>query len=307
MLDNKLSRFIISMFDRTNEHRTFSTSAEMAYFLILSIFPLIGLIISIVSLTFLTPARVVILLEQVLSQNAFESINEEIIRGVTEVSTVPLISFAMIGTIFSASGGIFAFIRSLNRAYEIDETRHYIKIWMIAMIETVIITGIMILALFVMVFGEVFQNYISNHYSSLQALGQIWKSLRYLLIQFFIFIIFSLLYYVSPNIKVKYKNVLPGALLVTFGWVLISWGFSIYVNNFKNFSKAYGSLGAGMLLLVWLYWNSTLILIGGELNAYFFQISGQKKVLKRPIKDGLDFKKRGVFFRLKQHTNKRLR
>jgi len=169
----------------------------------------------------------------------------------------------------------------LNRAYEIEETRHYIKLWLLAMIETVMVIGIMILALFVMVFGEVVENYIITHYDSIEVIGNIWNVIRYLLIQSIIFLIFSLLYHISPNKRIKYRYVMPGALLVTSGWILLSWAFSVYVNNFRNFSKTYGSLGAGMLLLVWLYWNSTLILIGGELNAYIYSKHGDKKVLKR--------------------------
>lgn len=272
--------FIKIMFSRITTHGVFSTSGEMAYFLILSIFPLIALTISVASLTWLSQDRVFMLLETILKPDTFKAIKDEVYRNISSANKVPLISFSMIGTIFTAAGGVFAIMRSINKAYEVKETRPYLYQLVMCIFITIIISTMMILALFVMVFGEVFENFIFRHYGYNSAFEDFWQFVRYLAIESVIFLIFSFMFYISPNIKVKFRYVIPGALLVTVGWSVVSAAFSLYVNNFNNFSKTYGSLGAGMLLLVWLYWNSTLILIGGELNAYVHEKHRLPKILR---------------------------
>jgi len=283
MVDMKKGRylhFLKIIYERITNHRVFSTAGEMAYFLVLSIFPLLALTISVASLTMIPQERISQLLEGVLKPETFAVIKDEVYRNFSVVNKVPLISFSMIGTIFSASGGIWAIMRSLNKAYEIEDTRPYIMLFIMCIFITIIISSMMILALFVMVFGEVFENFLFKYYGFNSTFNELWQFVRYLAIESVIFLIFSFLFHISPNIKLKYKDVIPGALLVTVGWSIISAAFSVYVNNFNNFSKTYGSLGAGMLLLVWLYWNSTLILIGGELNAYLHEKNHLPKILR---------------------------
>lgn len=272
--------FIKNLYKKFTEHGIFSTAGEMAYFLILSIFPLLALTISVASLTWLSQERIYILLENILKPEVFSAIKGEIYKNITIVNKIPLISFSMIGSIFSASGGIWAIMRSLNRAYEVKETRSYIRLFVMCILITIIISTILILALFIIVFGEIIESSIFKYNGYNDAFNDFWQFIRYLAIESFIFLIFSFLFYISPNVKLKYREVVPGALLVTVGWSVVSAAFSLYVNNFNNFSKTYGSLGAGMLLLVWLYWNSTLILIGGELNAYLHELHHLPKILR---------------------------
>jgi len=280
MRKGKLLNFFKVMYSRITNHGLFSTAGEMAYFLILSIFPLLALTISVASLTWLSQERIYIILETILKPATFAVIKEEVYKNITIANKIPLISFSMIGSIFSASGGIWAIMRSLNRAYEIKETRSYIRLSIMCIIITIIISTMMILALFVLVFGEVIENFIFKYYGYNGMFNDFWQFIRYLAIETVIFLIFSFLFYISPNLKLRYKEVVPGALLVTVGWSIVSAAFSVYVNNFNNFSKTYGSLGAGMLLLVWLYWNSTLILIGGELNAYIHEKHHLPRILR---------------------------
>jgi Predicted membrane protein len=280
MKKGKMLGFIKKMYSRITEHGLFSTAGEMAYFLILSIFPLLAFTVSVASLTWLSQDRIFNILEAVFKPDIFTNIKYEVYRNVNTVNNIPLISFSMIGTIISAAGGIWAIMRSLNRAYEVKETRSYIRLYVMCIFITIIISTMMILALFVIVFGEVFENFILKYYGYSSTFNDFWQFVRYLAIEAAIFLIFSFLFYTTPNIKLRYREVIPGALLVTVGWSIVSAAFSLYVNNFNNFSKTYGSLGAGMLLLVWLYWNSILILIGGELNAYIHDKHHLPKVLR---------------------------
>jgi membrane protein len=81
------------------------------------------------------------------------------------------------------------------------------------------------------------------------------------------FVVFTLLYWIAPSRRLRLKEVMPGALFSTVGWIVTSVLFSVYVNQFSDFTKTYGSLGGVMILLIWLYISSIIILAGGEINA----------------------------------------
>jgi len=79
--------------------------------------------------------------------------------------------------------------------------------------------------------------------------------------------IFALIYHYIPSRRLKWREVIPGAIFSTLGWIVVSFGFAFYVNNFGDYSKVYGSIGAVIILLTWLYLTSVIIIIGGEINA----------------------------------------
>ena len=95
----------------------------------------------------------------------------------------------------------------------------------------------------------------------------VWSILRYCIPAVLMFVTFSLIYKYVPNKKLKYKNIRVGALFATIGWIITSLLFSLYVNNFGNYEKVYGSLGGMIALISWLYISTIIIMIGGELNA----------------------------------------
>mgnify|MGYP003827675369 CR=1 FL=1 len=102
---------------------------------------------------------------------------------------------------------------------------------------------------------------ISNSFRTL------WSFTRLIIPIVVMFIVFTLLYRYMPNRRMKYSEVFPGSLFSSLGWFITSILFSLYVNNFSNYSSTYGSIGGIILLIIWLYWISIIILLGGELNA----------------------------------------
>lgn len=96
---------------------------------------------------------------------------------------------------------------------------------------------------------------------------KLWDLLQYAIPLFVMFIVFTLLYWIAPSRRLALREVMPGALFTTIGWITTSILFSVYVNQFSDFSKTYGSLGGVTVLLIWLYISSFIILAGGEINA----------------------------------------
>jgi membrane protein len=110
-----------------------------------------------------------------------------------------------------------------------------------------------------------------------------WSVLKYGFPVASMLVVFTLLYWMTPNRRLTLNEVIPGAVFTTLGWIVTSLLFSFYVNHFGNYSKTYGSLGGVIVLLIWLYISSIIVLLGGEINATLtFSREGRaKKVCKK--------------------------
>ncbi|MBO1912707.1 YihY/virulence factor BrkB family protein, partial [Microvirga sp. 3-52] len=95
----------------------------------------------------------------------------------------------------------------------------------------------------------------------------LWNNLRWIIPPILLFSVFTLLYWLVPNLKLHIKSVLFGAAFATLGWILTSIGFSYYVSSFGNYSGTYGSIGAIIVLMMWLYFSAIILMLGGQINA----------------------------------------
>lgn len=242
--------------------------AQLTYYLTLSIFPFI---IFFLNLLQYTPLADVDVLNQILSPLPMDTQNIllEIIRGIMENSNAALLSFGAIATIWSASNGIMAVIKAVNRAFDLDEDRPYLKLKGLSIIFTLGLFLVLIVAFGILVFGKVIVNQIFVSYNWVFSI--IWNILRILIPLGFMILMFALLYKFAPSIKdkieIKLKDTIPGSIFTAITWIILSVGFSFYVNNFGNYTKTYGSLGGIIILLIWLYMSSIVIVLGAEVNA----------------------------------------
>ncbi|WP_020433810.1 YihY/virulence factor BrkB family protein, partial [Paenibacillus riograndensis] len=186
------------------------------------------------------------------------------------------LSFGMLGTLWAASKGINAIIKGLNRAYDIEESRVFWKIRGIAFLATLFIGLVVLLSILLLVLGTWLKTQVFLLIDLPYGFQKIWDLLQYAVPLFVMFLVFTLLYWIAPSRRLTLKEVMPGAMFATLGWIITSILFSVYVNQFSNFTETYGSLGGVMILLIWLYISSIIILAGGEINAILM-----KRSLKR--------------------------
>ena len=190
----------------------------------------------------------------------------------------------IIGTIWSASNGINAFIHSMNIAFDVKETRNYLMNRFLAIIMTFGLICAFIIALILPVFGNIILDVIDKFLPISYEIQNLIHVLRWAIAIIIISIILAFLYKIAPNIHLSIKHVLLGAVIATILWVLISLGFSIYVNDFGNYSATYGSLGGVIVLMLWLYLTGLSLIIGGEINAFLYRkiyVSHTKKTIKQ--------------------------
>ncbi|MCE3200346.1 YihY/virulence factor BrkB family protein [Paenibacillus sonchi] len=250
-------------------------SAQLTYYLILSLFPFLIFIMTLIGYAHISVEDKIRDLEQIMPAEAI-SIIEEILKDVAEGRSQALLSFGMLATLWAASKGINAIIKGLNRAYDIEESRVFWKIRAIAFLATLFIGLVVLLSILLLVLGTWLKTQVFLLIDLPYGFQKIWDLLQYAVPLFVMFLVFTLLYWIAPSRRLTLKEVMPGAMFATLGWIITSILFSVYVNQFSNFTETYGSLGGVMILLIWLYISSIIILAGGEINAILM-----KRSLKR--------------------------
>ena len=188
-----------------------------------------------------------------------------------------LLSIGALATVWSASKGMNALTKALNRSYFTEETRSFVVARGMSIVFTVMLIAVLVVALVLPVFGQQIGALVFSYLGLEQGFLNLWGSLRWVLPPVLIFFVFSLIYWVVPNLKIEFKSVIPGALFATVGWIVTSLGFSYYVSNFGSYSSTYGSIGAIIVLMMWLYFSAIILMLGGQLNA----VMSERKKLKR--------------------------
>ena len=207
------------------------------------------------------------LLSTVLPYNAYMAF-QSTIEYIVKIHNVKLLSFGFLAALYFATNGIINLMRAFNRSSLVVEKRTWWKRRGIAIALTVVISISLLVAIAVLTAGEATISYLKSHIDSK---GHFWYyiiafSRWIILIAIFLFSI-SILYRYGPANKEKWKFLSTGAIMATALAVLTSMGFNYYINNFSSYNNVYGSLGALIILMLWLYLNSLILLIGFELNA----------------------------------------
>jgi membrane protein len=261
-----MTSLLKDLWKRFNQDEVAGLSAELAYFFLLSLFPFMIFLITLIGYLPIHQGNVVGFLSQYAPGEAMNLI-ENNLNMIIESHNGGLLSFGIIATIWSASNGLNAVIRAFNRAYDVKETRSFIVARLMSIILTVAMLIVIVIALLLPVFGKQIGVFIFSALGLSETFLLIWNAARWIISFFVLFLVFSCLYYFAPNKHLHWKEVFTGAFLATLGWILVSSAFSYYVGSFGNYSATYGSLGGIIVLMIWFYLTGMIILIGGEINA----------------------------------------
>lgn len=274
---SKIIKDIKALVFRFFDDDVMALSSQLAYSLILSFFPFLIFLITLVGYSSIKSSDVMASLSTILPRNAYE-LTEKTVVEIVDTRKGSLLSFSLIATIWSASAGFGAVIRGLNKAYDEEERRGYIKLQLLSILCTIVLVLIIICAFLLLVLGDLIGNYIVCCYKFSELYKLLLNVSRYIVMVSAMLFGFAALYHYTPARRLSWKEVLPGTLFTTAGWIVTSIGFSYYVNNFNNYSRVYGSIGAVIVLMTWLFISSVIIIMGGELNATLaFDREGKEK------------------------------
>ncbi|WP_273128370.1 YihY/virulence factor BrkB family protein [Metabacillus sp. HB246100] len=270
MIVLKEGSFLKELVQRFTDDEVPGLSAQLSYFFLLSLFPFLIFLITLLGYLPISQEDVLRTIEEFAPGQSMDIINETLAQ-ILNNRNGGLLSFGIIATLWSASNGINAIVRAFNKAYDVEESRSFIVARGMAIILTIAMVFVIVVALLLPVFGREIGLFIFSNFGFSEQFLTIWNTLRWLVSGAILFIVFTALYFVAPNKRLHIKDGLPGSIAATIGWIVASLAFSYYVGNFANYSATYGSIGGIIVLMIWLYLSGMIIILGGELNALLYK------------------------------------
>ncbi|UXH46662.1 YihY/virulence factor BrkB family protein [Rossellomorea vietnamensis] len=258
--------FSKSLFANISANDVTGLAAQIAYYFLLSLFPLLIFVVTLLPYLPVNQGDILGLVRDFAPGETMSMI-EETLQDVMSNRNSGLLSVSIIATIWSASNGMNAIVKSLNRAYDVEETRSFIATRLMSILLTFAMILVFVIALLLPVFGKQIGLFLFSQFGFSDQFLTIWNGIRWAITPIILFIIFVGLYYFAPSKRIKCLSAFPGAIFATLGWVLASLAFSYYVGSYGNYSATYGSIGGIIVLMIWFYLTGIIIMIGGEINA----------------------------------------
>ncbi len=260
---------IIATVRHLTKQRISIHAAGAGYFIVLSVFPLLVLVLGLLRYTGLQVETLTNLVDGFLPDALMPSAKRLIVSTYRNTSGA-VISLSALTGLWSASRGVYGLLTGLNAIYEVKENRGYFYTRGISVFYTFLFLLMLLSTLLLNVFGTTILENIPFHSDLLQFLWDLvdWRFVLMLLLQTGLF---SAMFMALPNRKNSFRESLPGALLASFGWLVFSDLYSIYVENFSGYANIYGSVYAVALSMLWLYFCISIVFYGGALNHYLAQ------------------------------------
>jgi membrane protein len=287
-----LKDLAVRVWRETNEDGVLGRAAELAYYFLLALFPMLIFLTSLVGFLPGLKEAIFTALARFVPGEAMRLVSETI-SDVTRNRSGGLISFGVLGALWAASGGVSAVMGTLSVAYDAREERSFWKIRLIAIGLTIMLALLIVGGTALVMFGDRFAAWLAPQLGLGTAFTAVWGVVHYLVGLALLFLGLELIYYFGPNVEQDWKWVTPGAVFAVVSIVVASLLFSLYLRFAPDYSATYGSLGAAVVLMLWLYLMGAVILIGGEINAEIAHAADrplvQKEGSERPRSAGRMF------------------
>ncbi len=265
-MPHKIYRIYLDFSDKMRKKNIAAYAASTAFFFFLSLVPMLMVVCTVLPYTPITEGNLVDAVTDVTPE-AVDSLVTNVIHEVYRTSAGAL-SLAIIATIWSAGKGVLALMRGLNVINNVEEKRNYLSIRLIACFYTVVMLVVLILFLFVMVFGNQLVNLMLYRVPQLRYLVSLYMEFRFFIVWVLLIPLFAAVYAYVPDTRLSFREQIPGASFTAVVWSVFSWGFSLYVSRSGAYS-VYGSLSIIVIIMIWMYLGMYIIMIGAYLNQYF--------------------------------------
>ena len=283
MKNKRTLELLRDLYARFTNDDLLSVGAQVTYFLLLSLPPFLIFLITLLTFTPIVDFQSNIdIIATLMPANVYEILREIINQTIANRSGT-LLSFGILFALWSSAHGVAYLIRGINRAYNQEETRPFLKLKAVSLAITLVLTFTIIFSMILIVFGGILGTQFFHFLGFSDIFLTIWSYFRLIIALIAIILVFIFLYYSAPNRRMRFKEVLPGAIIASISWVIVSFAFSFYANNLGNYTAVYGSLGGIFALLTWIYLSSIIFLLGAEINAslIFSKTGIEKEKFKR--------------------------
>ena len=267
------------------ENDFFGMASEMGFMLCIGICPFMLFLTALFGWigkhTFMN--SIFIFMQNIVPSDALNVINTVLneIFFYSKGGLVAIIGFCI--TLFLSTNTMAIVAKGLNRAYKVKETRNFLYSRLLALVMVFVHTLVLFLSITTIVFGKVIVKFLVAYIGMTQHLANIMLFVRWPIAFLTLFVLAYLSYYILPDLtgheKLRRHSAWPGSIFFCISWLLGSWGFSIYINNLHTYNFVYGTIAGFAIMMMWMYYTSILILIGGEINSQLYDKLERKEEL----------------------------
>ena len=252
----------------TNEDDGFGLAAQLAYYFFLALFPAVLFLLAVASFFPLTNFidDVTQALRPIAPPDVMRFLEEQL-RRLSNADSGGILTVGILGALWSSSAAVVAITGSLNRAYNIEESRPWWKVRLTAIGLTITLALFVLASFTLIVAGPAVAERLAASFGLGAAFEWTWKIVQWPLAFGLVSTALGLVYYFGPDADQDWTWITPGAVVATALWVVVSLAFKVYVANFADYNAMYGAVGAVIVLLLWFYISGLAILVGAELNA----------------------------------------
>lgn len=276
-----IRRVVIEISRDVVRNHTLHMAAALSYYFALSLFPALILLSAIVAYLPVPNLfdHALGFMARLLPSDSMGLISR-VLSDVVTPSRKVVLSFGVLGTLWTVSRGFAAAIEALSMAYDVEDARPFWKIATLAVGLALTTGSLIVAALLVMVVGPRFGDWLAGMVDLPGFFVPLWPYARWTIAVGFAVMAIEILYFFGPNVKQRFRGTLPGAVFAMACWIVLSGLLEEYFRHFASFNKTYGTLGAAIALMVWLYWTGFAILLGAELNAELVKINQKSETPK---------------------------
>jgi membrane protein len=259
---------LLSTYEDIGRNHTSHMAAALSYHFVLSLFPALILLSAIVAYLPVPDlfGHTLNLMSDLMPADSMGLIRRILVDVIT-ANRRTVLSFGLLGTLWTSSRGFAGAIEALNLAYDIKDDRPLWKTCLLAVALALTIGFLVLVALSVIVVGPKFGEWLASQVHLSATFVRLWPYVRWTIAGGFAVLAVEILYFFAPNVKQGFRATFPGAVFAVTAWIGMSSALGAYFRLFAKFNETYGTLGAAIALMVWLYWTGFAILVGAELNA----------------------------------------
>ena len=272
----KYIRMLIRIVKSIIKNDFYGMAAEMGFMLVVGIFPFMLFLMAVFgwmgNKSYLD--SILRVLSNIMPNQAMNLLKSVLAETMIFNHGKLLAIIGIITTLVLSTNGIAVVLKGLNRAYKVEETRSFIYTRILSFLMVFVNILVLFLTINIIIFGKVIIMFLVAHFGMSKGVAITILTLRWPVAFLALYVMAFLIYYILPDLRgneaFKRKSALPGTVFFTTFWLVGSWGFSVYVNNLSTYNLVYGTIGAFFILMIWLYYTSILLLIGGEINSQVY-------------------------------------